>query len=199
MAQLVVYVCFLALFSVNNYNNPQTYQLYNTKSIVADSFSGGLRPLDSVRDIAGIYAFLENTLVPSVAARNMTKLDVRCTVDGKHMNPKCLGNPFENEALCCYTKQPNRGIFSPGSHTKNLLVTNVRIRQQRVRAVTSERSPLGASMMRWPALSAQNEETRNGGGTVLDHDAAGDFLVCVCVCVGVCVLRVCVCVCLEYV
>lgn len=85
----------------------------------------------------------------------------------------CLQDPFSNEAQCCYTAQPNKGIFSPGSHTKNLLLTPVRIRQQRVRSETAV-TPLGGSfVMRWPFLSSKSEETRDGGGTIADHDTQG--------------------------
>ena len=69
----------------------------------------------------------------------------------------CLEDPFSNEALCCYTGQPNKGIFAPGSHTKNLLVTPVRIRQQRVRSETAETPFGGDFVMRWPVLSRDTD------------------------------------------
>lgn len=43
--------------------------------------------LAGVTSIAGIYEYLENTVVPSVAARNVTLIDARCTSDGRHANP----------------------------------------------------------------------------------------------------------------
>jgi len=88
----------------------------------------------------------------------------------------CLQDPFSDEALCCYTGQPNKGIFAPGSHTKNLLVTPVRIRQQRVRSETAETPFGGDFVMRWPVLSSTSEEKRAGGGTIADHDPEGVLL-----------------------
>ena len=40
-----------------------------------------------------------NTLVPQVSAQNVTKLDPKCTSDGRHVNADlCLEDPFGNEA-----------------------------------------------------------------------------------------------------
>jgi len=176
IAQLLLYTCFLILFSVNNVYNPKTYPLYKTKSMIETAMLNGRKPLNSVNGIDEIYLFLADTIVPSVAAANVTNIDHRCTANGRHSNPVCLQDPFANEALCCYTKQPNKGIFSPGTHTKNILVQPVTLRQQRVRAQTATNSPLGTSIERWPALTSGNEETRDGGGTTLDFDPDGVFI-----------------------
>lgn len=111
IAQLIFYFIFLVLFSVNNVYNPDTYSLYNSKSIIAGAFieqgdlTGGwhsvvhdLRALQltcilmrfvGVTSIPKIYNYLQKTVVPSVAARNVTLIDARCTADGRHMNPVC--------------------------------------------------------------------------------------------------------------
>lgn len=175
VAQLIFYGCFLILFSVNNVYNPYTYQLFSVNQVIADSFAGSTYPLTGVKSIPDIYNYLEYTVVPNVAAQNVSLLDARCMPDGRHVNPVCLEKPFANEELCCYTKQPNKGIFAPGSHTKNLLVTPITIRQQRVRAILAT-TPLSGQFRRWPALDGKSEETRDGGGTVLDHDPDGDLI-----------------------
>ena len=65
------------------------------------------------------------------------------------------------------------GLFSPGTHSKNVLMVPIRLRQQRVRPVTPVAADKGktvAGIERWPALSAFAEEQRQGGGTLLDAD-----------------------------
>ena len=140
--QLLLYMCFLGLLTFNITGNPQSYPLFKTKAMIENVMSRGRYPLSAVNSIPDIYDFLEHTFVPAVAAQNVTLLDARCTADGRHANSLCLDDPFTNEALCCYTKQPNRGILAPGSHTKNLLVSPPVLRQQRVMATLAQDSPL---------------------------------------------------------
>lgn len=140
--QLLLYMCFLGLLTFNITGNPQSYPLFKTKAMIENVMSRGQYPLSAVNSIPDIYDFLEHTFVPAVAAQNVTLLDARCTADGRHANSLCLDDPFTNEALCCYTKQPNRGILAPGSHTKNLLVSPPVLRQQRVMATLAQDSPL---------------------------------------------------------
>ena len=173
MLQLLYYTLFLILLTTNICSNPPSYPLFKTKSLVENAMSAGQYPLEGVRSIPQIYDFLQYTIVPAVAAQNVTLLDARCTADGRHMNPVCLTNPFQNEGLCCFTKQPNKGIFAPGSHTKNILVSPLVLRQQRVMVTEEKSSPLGSAILRFPPLTAKDEETRDGGGTVLDHDREG--------------------------
>ena len=154
--------------------NPNTYQLYKIKSIVSQSFTDGPYKLSDVSSIRGIYDFLQFTVVPAVATQNMTLLDARCTADGRHQNTQCLEDPFAAEGLCCYIQQPNEGLFSSGGHSKNILVTPVKVRQQRVMPQTVK-TPVG-EVTRWPMLTAKTEETRDGGGTVLDQDPDGFML-----------------------
>ena len=63
-------------------HNPNTYKVYNVKSVIHKSFTDGAPyPLSNVNSIRGIYDFLELTVVPAVAAENMTELDARCTAE----------------------------------------------------------------------------------------------------------------------
>ena len=175
LAQMFIYIVFLILFSVNNYYNPYVMNSYSIKSMVATSFQNGQVPLADVTSIDKIYEYLEQTVIPAVSAQNVTKLDHRCTADGRHKAPECLENPFANEALCCFTKQPNKGIFTPGRRSKNMLMAAVTVRQQRVQ-LKAAASPLGYQILRWPVLTGEVEETRDGGGTILDHDPDGMLL-----------------------
>ena len=47
-----------------------------------------------------------------------------------------------------------------GSHTKNILVSPLTLRQQRVMSTVAKSAPLGSDILRWPALTAKDEETR---------------------------------------
>lgn len=146
--------------------------MYNVKSVIHKSFTDGAPyPLSNVNSIRGIYDFLELSVVPAVAVENMTELDARCTTDGRHKNVQCLTNPFAAEELCCYTQQPNQGLFASGGRSKNILMTPVKIRQQRVMPQVVK-TPVG-ELVRWPVLTAKTEETRNGGGTLLSQDPDG--------------------------
>jgi len=174
-AQLIMYVIFLILLTVDNFYNPYIYHEYSVKSVIEKTFSAndvGDVTLQSVTTIAGIYTYLRKVVVPAVASINMTALDPRCTADGRHVNKICLEDPFKNEAQCCYTKQPNKGLFAPGSHTKNFLLTPLTLRQQRVRA-EPVKVPLDFVASAWPVLAVKTEETRDGGGTLLDQDPDG--------------------------
>jgi hypothetical protein len=174
-AQLTMYVIFLVLLTIDNFYNPYIYHEYSVKSVIEKTFSAndvGDVTLQSVTTIAGIYTYLRKVVVPAVASINMTALDPRCTADGRHVNKICLEDPFKNEAQCCYTKQPNKGLFAPGSHTKNFLLTPLTLRQQRVRA-EPVKVPLDFVASAWPVLAVKTEETRDGGGTLLDHDPDG--------------------------
>ena len=172
-SQLLFYLCFLMLFSINSWKNPDTYQLHNIKSIVDGVFEGGKFPLSGVSDITGVYAFLENTVVPAVSMPNMTILDPRCTADGRHRDPTCLEDPFSDEGKCCYKLHPGC-FFCLGSASKNMLVTPLSLRQQRV-WTDYVKTPWGTAW-RWPALSEDTQETREGGGTMLDDDREGFLL-----------------------
>jgi len=172
--QLLFYLCFLMLFSVNSWKNPDTYQLYSIKSIVAAVFEGGKYPLSGVSSIPGIYAFLEGTVVPAVSMQNMTLLDARCTADGRHRDVACFEDPFADEGQCCFISQHSGCFFCSGSDSKNMLLTPLKIRQQRVWA-DYVKTPWGETW-RWPALTKETEETRAGGGTGGDHDPDGVLL-----------------------